>query len=51
MRTLKITLRDARNVSKGLKYPRSPSSLITFQRALGGNLVMIILPSMAIHMS
>ena len=49
MRTLKITPRDARNVSKGLKYPRSPSSLMTFQRALGGNLVLIILPSMATH--
>ena len=40
-----------KNVSKGLKYPRSPSSLMTFQRALGGNWVSIILPSMAAHMS
>ena len=44
MWTLKITPSDARNVSKGLRYPRSPSSLMTFQRALGGNLVLIILP-------
>ena len=47
MRTLKTTPRDARNVSKGLKYPRSPSSLMTSQRVLGGNWVLIILPSMA----
>ena len=48
---IEITPRDAKNVSKGLKYPRSPSSLMTFQRALGGNWVLIILPSMAAHMS
>ena len=51
MRTLKTTPSDARNVSKGLKYPRSPSSLMTSQRALGENLVLIILPLMATHMS
>ena len=49
MRTLRITPSDARNVSKGLKYPRSPSSLMTSQRVLGENLVLIILPSMATH--
>ena len=50
MQTLKITPSDARNVSKGLRYPRSPSSFMTSQRVLGGNLVLIILPSMATHM-
>ena len=44
MWTLKITPSDARNVSKGLRYPRIPSSLMTSQRVLGGNLVLIILP-------
>ena len=39
MWTLKTTPSDVRNVSKGLRYPRSPSSLMTFQRVLGGNLV------------
>ena len=43
MRTLKITPSAARSVSKGLRYPRSPSSFVTFQRVLGGNLVLIIL--------
>ena len=33
------------------KYPSSPSCLMTFQRALGGNWVLIISPSMATHMS
>ena len=42
---------DARNVSKGLRYPRCPSCLMTSQRVLGGNLVLIILPSTATHMS
>ena len=51
MLTLKTTPSDARNVSKGLKYPRSPSSLMTFQRVLGGNWVLIISPLMATHMS
>ena len=51
MRTLRITPSNARNVSKGLKHPRSPSSLMTSQRVPGGNLVSIISPSMATLMS
>ena len=51
MRTLKIKPSVARSASKGPKYPRSPSSLTTFQRALGENLVLIISPSMATCMS
>ena len=51
MLTLRTTLRDARNVSSGLRLPRSPSSLMTYQRARGGNLAWIIFTLMAILMS
>ena len=51
MRTLKTTLRDARNVSSGLRLPMSPSSLMTYQRVPGGSLAWITLNLMAIHMS
>ena len=40
----------ARNVSSSLKFPRSPSSLMTYQRAHGGSLTWIISISMATHM-
>ena len=36
---------------KRSQVPKEPSSLMTFQRALGGNWEWIILPSTAAHMS
>ena len=51
MLTLRTTLRDARNVSSGLRLPRSPSSLMIYQRVPGGNLAWIIFTLMAILMS
>ena len=51
MLTLRTTLRDARNVSSSLRLPMSPSSLMTYQRARGGNLAWIIFTLMAILMS
>ena len=49
--TLRTTLRDARNVSSGLRLPRSPSSLTIYLRVPGGNLAWIIFTLMAILMS
>ena len=51
MLKLKTIPTDARNVSSGLRHPRSPSSLMTYQRAPGGSLVWIIFTLMAIPMS
>ena len=48
MLTLRTTQRDVRNVSSSLTLPRSPSSLMTYQRARGGNLAWIISTLMAI---
>ena len=51
MLTLKTTPTDARNVSSGLRQPRSPSTLMTYQRVPGGKLAWIIFTLMAILMS
>ena len=45
--TLKTSQGDARNVSSGLRLPRSLYSLMTYQRARGGNWEWIISTLMA----